>query len=236
MNRIRLETKMTVVDIKSPFRSSNRDASEPVYDNIYEFERGKIYGIVCEPRQSGDALSCFMSNQIPWEDEKMYFDEVQVKPSDIGEISWYMGRPLYCKGIMKREISVKKALNQAISRYHRYENINDIISEFNLQTMNLDYGLSKYGYERWRASLAIGYANCKIVYCFPWLNTSRFYNWIINSSVYCFFRKLRSEGNILILPTIRRANVEGFVDEIIEIHNPDTNSSIINNKYFQDYY
>ncbi len=236
MNKIRLETKMTVVNIKSPFRGKASDASESVYDNTFIFERGKIYGIICEPRQGGDALSCFMSNQISWENEEMYFDEVQVNPSDIGEISWYMGKPIYSKGIIKREISVRKALNKAISQYHRYGNINDIISEFSLQTKSLDYGLSKYGYERWRASLAIGYAKCKIIYCFPWLNSSRFYNWIMHSSVYCFFRKLKDEGNILILPTIRRANVEGFADEIIEIHNPDTDSIVVNNQYFKDYY
>ena len=58
----------------------------------------------------------------------------------------------------------------------------------------------------------------------------------MHSSVYCFFRKLKDEGNILILPTIRRANVEGFADEIIEIHNPDTDSIVVNNQYFKDYY
>ena len=235
MNKIRLETKMTVVNIKSPFRGKASDASESVYDNTFIFERGKIYGIICEPRQGGDALSCFMSNQISWENEEMYFDEVQVNPSDIGEISWYMGKPIYSKGIIKREISVRKALNKAISQYHRYENINDIIEEFGLQERRLDYGLSNYSYERWRASLAIGYASYKVVYCFPWLNSHLFYNWIICSSVFRFFRKLRDEGNIIILPTSRRDNVAGFVDEIIEICNV-SDKIVTDDPYFREYF
>ena len=234
MNKIRLEVKMRVVDIVNPF-DIKRNSVDYVWDNTFNFERGKIYGIVCESEGGGDAVSCLMSNQIPWEDEKVYYDNVEINPSDIGEIGWYIGKPIYSKGIIKKEISVRKALNNAILQYHRYKDINDIIEEFGLQERRLDYRISNYSYERWRASLAIGYASYKVIYCFPWLNTYSFYNWIICSSVFRFFRKLKDEGNIIILPTSRKENVVGFVDEVIEINNA-SDKVVTNDPYFKEYF
>lgn len=234
VNKIRLEVKKRVAEIENPFNSKRSSTIDSVYDNIYNFERGKIYGIVCEPGEGGAAVSCLMSNQIPWEDEKIYFDGIEVKATDIGEISWYVGKPVYSRGLIKKEISVREALEYAVSQYHRYENLGDIVSEFGLETSRWNQKLTIYSYERWRASLAIGYASNRIVYCFPWLDTCCFYNWIINSSVFRFFKKLRDEGNILILPTIRRANVEGFVDEVIEINNPGTDRVVADNQCFKD--
>lgn len=234
VNNIRLEVKDRVAEIENPFNNKRISTIDSVYDNTYNFERGKIYGIVCEPGEGGATVSCLLSNQIPWEDEKIYFDDVEVKPSDIGEISWYVGAPIYSQGFIKKEMSVKEALEYAVLRYSRYENLGDIVSEFGLETNRWNKKLTIYSYERWRASLAIGYASYKIVYCFPWLDTSSFYNWVINSSVFRFFRRLRDEGNILILPTIRRVNVEGFVDEVIEIHNPGTDRVVTDNRCFKE--
>lgn len=232
MSKIKLETGERFVHIETSFGEKFVD---DVRENTFTFENGKIYGVVCEYGGGGAALSCFMSNQIPWEDEKIYFDEKEINPSDIGEISWYIGKPIYSKGILKKEISVRKALNNAVLQHHRYKNISDIIEEFGLQERRLDYGLSNYSYERWRASLAIGYASNKTIYCFPWLNTYSFYNWIICSSVFRFFRKLRDEGNIIILPTSRKENVVGFVDEVIEINNA-LNKVVTNDPYFKEYF
>ncbi len=232
INKIKLETRERFVRIETFFGEKFFD---DIGDNVFTFEKGKIYGIVCEYGGGGAAISCFMSNRIPWKDEKIYFDDLEINPSDIGEIGWYIGREIYSKGIIKKEISVRKALNHAVSQYHRYENINDIIEEFGLQERRLDYGLSNYSYERWRASLAIGYASYKVIYCFPWLNSHLFYNWIICSSVFRFFRKLKDEGNIIILPTSRRDNVAGFVDEIIEICNA-SDKIVTDDPYFREYF
>ena len=70
---------------------------DDIGDNVFTFEKGKIYGIVCEYGGGGAAISCFMSNRIPWKDEKIYFDDLEINPSDIGEIGWYIGREIYSK-------------------------------------------------------------------------------------------------------------------------------------------
>lgn len=147
------------------------------------------------------------------------------------------GKKITSNGFIKKEISIRKSLENAIKKCHKYENIDEIIKEFHLNTDILDYGISKNcNWERWRVSLAIGYANNKQVYCFPWLDTLTFYDCMYNSSVFRFFKKLKREGAIIILPTSRKENVEGFVDEIITIKNPRFEHVISDSSYFKEYF
>lgn len=233
LEKIKLITKERFIDTRNPFDERSVDYT---VDNTFVFEKGKIYGIVCEHGAGGEAISQFLSNQVSLEEEKIFFDNVEVNSSDIQQTGWYMGKKIYSMGLIKKEISVRKALNYAVKKYHRYENIDNIIEEFYLTPGRLDYGISKYSWEKWRASLAVGYASNRIVYCFPWMNTLEFYDCMYNSSVFRFFKKLRNEGAIIILPTSRKQNVIDFVDEVIQIHNPRFEHVITDSSYFKEYF
>lgn len=159
LEKIRLETKERFVNVDNPFGEKSRDY---IGDNTFIFEKGKIYGIICEHGGGGEAISLLLSNQIPKEEEKIYFDDVLVGEQDTQQMGWYMGKPIYSNMPIRREVSIKKALNHAINKYHRYENINDVIEDFALTPGILNYGLSRNcNWEKWRASLAIGYASKK---------------------------------------------------------------------------
>ena len=220
------------IETKNPFNEIGHDY---ICKNTYEFGKGKIYGIICEYGGGGEGISLLLSGIIPSNKEKIYIDGMEADTSDIKEIGWYLGNILYSEGIIKKEISTKKALEYAIKRYNRYSNINNVIEEFNLTSDKLDYGFSRNcEWEMWRASLAVGYASEKLVYCFPWMNTLYFYDCLYNSSVFRFFNRLKNEGGIIILPTSRKENVSAFVDEIIEIDSPRFNKIISNSSYFKE--
>ena len=60
-------------------------------------------------------------------------------------------------------ISIRKALDYALEKYHKYESIDGIIEDFGLTPDRLHYGLSTNCFwEKWRASLASGYASNKM--------------------------------------------------------------------------
>lgn len=234
MEKIRLETKDRFIHINNPFGEKSLDYT---CDNIFIFERGKIYGVICEHGGGGEAISLLLSNQTPREEERIYFDDREADVLEVQQAGWYMGKPLYSGKLIRREVSIRKALKHAVDKYHRYENMNDIVEEFVLTPDRLDYGLSRNcNWEKWRASLAIGYASNKVIYCFPWMDTLEFYDCLYNSSVFRFFKKLKREGSIIILPTSRRENVAGFVDEIIQIHSPRFEHVISDSQYFKDYF
>lgn len=233
LEKIRLVIKECIIHIKNP---CNEEIIDYMTDNTFIFDKGKIYGIVCEHGCGGDAISALISNHVSCEKVKIYMDDNEINSDNIGKIGWYVGGLVYSNGLIKREKSVKKALRNAIKKYHRYETIDEIINEFHLTIGRLNYGISKYSWEKWRASLAIGYASNKIVYCFPWMNTFYFYDCLLNSAIYCFFKKIKEQEGIIILPTSRRENVEDFVDEIIEIRHSRFESVISENPYFKDYF
>lgn len=235
LEKIRLEIEEDrFISVNNPFNEKSQDY---ICRNVFDFKKGKIYGVICEHGGGGEAISLLLTNEVSLDTEKVYFDDKQVEASDIKNVGWYVGKPLYSKFFIKTEISVRKALNYAINKYHKYEKIDEIINEFHLTPSRLDYGLSRNcEWEKWRASLAIGYASNRRVYCFPWMDSLCFYDCMINSAVYCFFKKLKNEGAIIILPTSRVENINGLVDEVIQIHSPRFEHMISENPYFKEYF
>ena len=205
---------------------------ELLSDSEFSFEKGTIYGVIGESGAGGETISSLLSGRIISDNAGIYYDNIKADNKDIQSKGWYVGKVEYSDGIFQRDISVKQAINKAIRRYNRYENINEVIQEFGLTQGRVEYKLSKYSGERLRASLAIGYASNKIVYCFPWMNTAYFYDIILSSGVFRFFNKLKEEGCIIILPTSREENVNGFVDKVININNPKFNYILSENQYF----
>lgn len=231
MEEVKFITKLRVENLTNAFDEKQTDWLQ---DNTYIFKKGKIYGIIGEYGEGGELLSLLLSGRIPLEDEILYYDEEKADSLKIQELGWYVGKPEYAKGIIKYEISVKKALTHAIKKYKRYNSLQQVIQDFFLTEGRLDYRLFNYSGERLRASLAIGYACKKEIYCFPWMNTSTFCSIILSSGVFRFFKRMKEEGMIMILPTARRENVIGLVDEIIEINNPAYKRMISESQYFKD--
>ena len=225
---------MRFVVVKNPFGEKSLDYT---HDNIFTFERGKIYGIVCEHGAGGESISLLLSNQIPREEEKIYFDDQEVTPQTVGQTGWYMGKPLYSGKLIKREVTIRRAMKYAVDKYHKYDSVEKIAEDFVLDRGIWDYGLSRNcQWVKWRASMAIGYACDRTIYCFPWMNTLEFNDCLCNSSVFRFFKRFKREGLIIILPTSRRENIEGIVDEIVQIHSPRFEHVITDFEYFKEHF
>ena len=233
MEEIKLITKQRIVQVTNSF---NEKYDDFIIEKEFVFERGKIYGIIGEYGEGGEMVSALISGRVPIKEEEFYCDDIKVDYAKIQDISWYVGKSEYTKGLITREISVRKALINAVKKYQRYSSIDEIIEDFHLRLDRIDYGLSKYSGEKWRASLAIGYACRKEVYCFSWLNTACFSSILLSSGVFRFFKRLKEEGCIIILPTSRKENVAGLVDEVIEIDNPRFKQVISESEYFKQYF
>lgn len=233
LEKIKLVTAFRIDDIPDTYYGTYEDTMD---DHTLVFEKGKVYGIEAEYGEGGEMLSAIMSGKIPIKEEEVYYDDVRVDNPKMGDIGWYLGKKEYSKGVIRREISARKALERAIKEYHRYQSVEEIMEDFSLRPDRIDMELSRYSGEKWRASLAIGYACKKEVFCLSWMNTSCFNSILLSSGIFRFFKRLRKEGCIFILPTSRRENVEGFVDEVIEIGPPDRKCIPSNNPYFIEHY
>lgn len=181
-------------------------------------------------------ISAIMSGAIPIHKEGIFFDREKVENSDMHSIGWYVGKSEYHRGLMRREISAKKALTEAIKKYQRYQNVDEVVKDFHLSADRLDYPLSQYSGEKWRASLAIGYACKKEIFCFSWMSTIRFTDILLSSGVFRFFKRFKEEGGIVILPTSCKNNVFGLADEVIEIDNTQYKSILSDSQYFREHF
>lgn len=128
---------------------------------------------------------------------------------------------------------MQKILLAAVKKYKKYDDIEEIIDEFNLSRSRLDYKLSQCSWEKWRISLAIGYASKKKIFCFPWMNSLLLFDCMNNSAVYYFFEKLKKEGAIIILPTSRKENLKSVADKIIEIGGKRFEHTISDIEYYK---
>ena len=204
-----------------------------ISEGTYIFEKGKIYGLVSEHGGGGDGICCLLSGEAPLDKEKIIIDNREI--STIDEFGWYVGKPIYTNGLIKKEATIKKSLNKAIKKYRRYNNLEEIIEMFHLSKDKLDYKFSNNSmWEMWRSSLALGYASRKSIFCFPWMNTLTFYDCMYNSGVFRFFKMLKEEGAIIILPTSREENLINFADITIRITNPRFQHVISESDYFKN--
>ena len=226
---IKLITKQRTEQLKNVFNELKNDYT---FEKKFCFEKGKIYGIIGEHGEGGEIISSLLSGIIPIKDEEIYYDGVRLDDYRMKEIGWYVGRDNSFNNLIRK--SVKKTLLYALKKYNRYQSLNEVVKEFNLTQDRLNYKISNYSGEKWRASLAIGYASRKKIYCFSWMDTAQFNSMMLSSGVFRFFKKMKSEGLIIILPTSRRENVIGIADEIIEISNPQYNCIVSQEKYFID--
>ena len=233
LEKIKLVTKQRAEILTNAYKEVQCDYT---YGGTYIFEKGKIYGIIGEYGEGGETISSIMSGKIITKEEEIYYDDVKIENPNLQEIGWYVGKSEYRKGLIKREVSVRKALSYAVKKYKRYNSVDEVVEDFHLTPERLNLELWKYSGEKWRASLAIGYACRKEIYCFSWMNTISFTNIMISSGVFRFFKRMKEEGLIVILPTSRKENVIGLADEIIEIDTSRYKRVISENPYFIEHF
>ena len=226
LEKVKIVTKDQIIHVQNYL---GEKYIEHVSDNCMILESGKCYGIIGESGSGGEVIASILSGNIYLKEQKIYVDSMKLDKKNIQKYGWYVGKKEYSKGIMKHEISVKKALNSAIMKYHKFDTLEEAMEMFHLKKELIEYKIYQYGWEKLRASLAIGYANNKKIFCFPWMNSHFFYYSMTSSLVYRFFNKLKAEGCIIVLFTSKEENVKGLVDETIQINNPHFNYTVADN-------
>ena len=58
------------INVNNPFGEKSRDY---ICENTFCFEKGNIYGIVCEHGAGGESISLLMSNEVLLEHEKKFY-------------------------------------------------------------------------------------------------------------------------------------------------------------------
>lgn len=188
---------------------------EYFYEAKFEFERGKLYGILGEHGEGGGGLSWLLSGRDVIRDEKITVFGKEYKMGETVEEGWYLG-----EGIPGMDKTARKEIAAALKMSKSGLSVQDIVDKFHLTEDRLDVKVRYYSWEIWRLSAAIGYALGKKIFCFPAIDTHMIIELVRNTAFYIYVEKLRREGCILLLPSSNREILENLADEIIELNNP----------------
>ena len=102
---------------------------------------------------------------------ELYMDGIACEFGDIKEKACYMdpSNPLFNK-----ELTVREMVEMGLSKNHINMNVEEILEKIPITPCRFERKLSGVGNERFRCMAAIGYANKKTIYCFPWMSKNRF--------------------------------------------------------------
>lgn len=166
----------------------------------YELTSG-IYLIKGECATGGWALSTILSGKYNEPEGKILINDKRVDWKEISNYSCYVGED---SGLRKkigfRPLNVRQQIEYGIKHNISFNNdINVIKKLFGLSNERFNRTMKYVSGERWRISMAIGYAMGKIIYCFPWMN-KQYITKLEDCLIQCF-NSLTDIGAIIIIPT-----------------------------------
>ena len=188
---------------------------EDLYEESFEFEKGKMYGILGESGEGGGGLSWLLSGREVLENEKVIVFGKEYKRGQTVEEGWCLS-----EGIPRMNKPAGKQIAEALKRSRSRLTVQDIIDKFHLSEDRLHHYIHHYSWEVWRVSAAIGYALGKKIFCFPPLPAFMVADVVTSAGFFIYVEKLRREGCILVLPCSSRVILEAVADEVIELNNP----------------
>lgn len=203
--------------IKVKFRKEETSVNV-LYETSFSLYEGKLYGILCNHRECGWGISYLLSGKEKISEEYIVIGgKDYVKGQNVKE-GWYVGEGI--KIALFHEKTLKKQIAFALKKSGVQMGVDDIIKKFDLSLDKINHKFSHLGWESWRASVAIGYAYGKKIFCFPWLDTSYFKEIIYNTGFFSYIDILKKEGKTIVIPTTDKFILENISDKIIRLCDP----------------
>lgn len=191
------------------------------------FMGGKIYGIVGELGDGAWSIAHLLTGQISLRQfsqssdvNTILFNGKFVNQKQLKQSSCILkfGIKENEKKRFRKEKTVRQQIQGGLAKNKIDHSFEEIVKTFQLTEGRLDRPLRMYSSEGWRASLAVGIANGKIVFGSPWLTPS-YLHYIGSGKFQKYFEFIKNSGAMIILPTNKTSWVESMADELIFMEN-----------------
>ncbi|WP_405116037.1 hypothetical protein MHH28_14510 [Paenibacillus sp. FSL K6-1217] len=177
----------------------------------YRFTSGKTYAIENNIGEGGWALSYLLSGREQRYSGDIIIDGNKIERDKLNIYGWYVGEGIQSKvPLYKKSLTVREQLELGTSKRH---GVKDLIDAFELAPSRLDREIKHISNERWNASIAIGLAHEKQVFCFPWLN-DMWKEALIARLAHCS-KLLKQYNCIFLIPVQSLTNIESCIDEVV---------------------
>ena len=176
-------------------------------NNSFEFHAGNLYGVIGEFGNGGAALSCGITGNTDYYEGRVYIDNQESSMEYIIENSWYVGLDLKNTGkLFKKKQTIRQQIEYGIHNFKQESDVGKIQSIFNISEERIDRSIKYVSGERWKASAAIGYANGRKIFCYPWMNSRDIEH--LKEQLFDVIKYLTDSGCIVIIPTTAEENMK----------------------------
>lgn len=198
---------------------------------FFEFYAGTLNGIVGEFGNGGAVLSYGLTNTGFRKQNNTGFYEGTICVDDKEETidyivknSWYIGydiygshKPLFRRkiigeplcyeyDILRRRKTIKEQIEAGVQAKHCDLNTDTIQNMFELREPRLGRSIKYVNGERWKSSIAIGFAYGKKIFCYPWVNSKDV--GIMEEQMRKNIKILTDSNCFVVLPTTKEENIK----------------------------
>lgn len=182
----------------------------------YTFDSSKVYGIVNKSGSGAWALSYMLAGKARHKKGDIFFsDTIALGQDQLQQKSCYVGDIFYKRNRlgMKYYPPVQQLLEEKIVLSK--DAIKKLVDELELSPSRMDRSLQHISNERWNASVAIGLAQGKSIFCFPLLNSD--WKEMLRVRLKTCSEVLKKYQCITIIPSDSESIVSEVADEIVYV-------------------
>lgn len=190
-----------------------RDCLSP---HNFEFRAGNLYGIIGEFGDGGAALSCALTGNTNYCEGKIFVDGKEETIDHIIKNSWYVGYDIYGARSPFRRKTIKEQIRNGVLATHCQKDADAIQEMFRVSEQRVGRTIGRVSGERWKASIAIGFAYGKKIFCYPWMNSQDVEH--LKEQIKHSVQALMQNDCIVILPTTREENMRKVFSEYTVFH------------------
>lgn len=188
---------------------------DPMPDKLssfsYSFKEAHVYGIISQPGGGAWALSYLLAGRVRKYSGTIIMNGEKANGGLLESNSVYVGEGLQA-GRWIWSINRKTILEQLEEGDSSYS-VGELIELLDLSDSRMDRSIQYISNERWNASVAIGLAHSRQLFCFPWFDSA--WKSINRGRLKHCAEVLRANKKIMIIPSDSTLYLENIVDEII---------------------
>lgn len=188
------------------------DAFRPVSCKL---EAGRVYGLLSEFAGGAWAFSWSVGGRANrYREGRMLLNGQPVTDGEMAARACFVGE-LPEKHLLRCCYpTVRRRIERALKRSGLPYTAEQIKDMFALTDARFDRRIDRTSGESWLISQAVGFAQGKEIFCWPWMDR-RFTNWFTASKEHGIFDVLRAHGKIVLVPSSRERMLREGCDQVL---------------------
>lgn len=204
---------------------TSRESFVPVSGTL---EAGKVYGLLSEFGEGAWAIATCLGGRgepyqadggILWNGQPVTDDALAARACFVSEQPEEYRRAWRCPTLRRR---IEQALHESGLPFSAEQ----VRSLFHLTTERFDRRMDWIGSEIWRASVAIGFAGGKDVFCWPWMY-GQFKVYLRVAQETGILDLLRQHGKLALIPSADERLLRDCCDHVIRLRSPEEDGPAI---------